>query len=459
MAEIVIVDDEKVLVNSLRVGLSKKGHSVHPFYAAQTFLEFIQGKEPDIIFLDLKLPDLNGLDVLHTIERLGKHIPTIIITAHGDIRSAVLCMKAGAYDYLSKPFELAEIEIVIEKVLNETRLIKEVEHLRQRSHNMVGLDSIIGQSLPMQALKQTIAKLQGIDTITILIRGESGTGKNLVAKAIHNLSSRNKAQFIEVDCAALPGTLIESELFGHEKGAFTDAKQRKTGLLEIADGGTLFLDEIGELPLSLQAKLLKFIEGKSFRRIGGTLEILVDALIITSTNRDLDRAIFEQSFRQDLYYRLNVFPIEVPPLRDRGEDILELARHYLKGCCRQFNKPPIALSAGAEETFMKYNWPGNVRELRNLIERLVILSSGRTVTAGHLPAEMHCRAPERPHHWDSHDCGQRNIDDIIAEIERDLVCDALQRAHGVQTEAARRLFISRYALIRKMKRLHIDEAV
>jgi two-component system response regulator AtoC len=318
---------------------------------------------------------------------------------------------------------------------------------------MIGPDGIIGRSKPIRELKETIAKLRDIDATTVLIRGESGTGKDLVAKAIHNSTSRAKAPFIEVNCAALPDNLLESELFGYEKGAFTDARQRKTGLAEIADGGTLFLDEVGELSLSLQAKLLKFIETKSFRHIGGTSEIVVDLMIVTSTNRDLEKSLANGAFRPDLFYRLNVVPIKVPPLRDRGEDVLALADHFLVVFCRQFNKPSITLDNEVKDVFLKYDWPGNVRELRNLIERLVILSNEIRIHMEQLPDRMRPLMGQRCAAKSICDLGRRNLDDILAGVEKELIQGALQKADGIKAEASRILGISRYSLIRRLKKL------
>lgn len=270
MAEIAIVDDEKVLLKSLQIGLQKSGYRVVTFQSAKEFTVYLQNNEPDLVLLDLQLPDGYGLDILQTIVSINPHIPTIIITAHGDIPSAVRAMKLGAFDYISKPFDLDVIEMLVTKACKGRRLVQEVEHHRNRSHRTTTLSNIIGQSPPMQELFQKVRRIAEADATTVLLLGESGTGKNLLAKAIHNLSSRKEQQFIEVNCATLPEALLESELFGHERGAFTDAKNSKIGLAELADGGTLFLDEIGELPLPLQAKLLKFIETRSFRKIGGT---------------------------------------------------------------------------------------------------------------------------------------------------------------------------------------------
>ena len=469
MAEIAIVDDEKVLVNSLRIGLTKRGHKIHPFYEAGGFLSYLVINEPDLIFLDLRLPDMNGLEVLRQIRQMNRQIPTIIITAHGDIQSAVQAMKTGAFDYLNKPFDMQEIELVIKKALDEVQLVKEVEHLRQRSFKKVVLENIIGDSPPMLELFNTVKKLGSVKTTTVLIRGESGTGKDLLAKAIHNLNPRSVRPFIEINCASLPESLLESELFGHEKGAFTDAKQRKTGLVEIANNGTLFLDEIGEIPMPLQAKILKFIETKTFRRVGGTAEISVDVFIITATNRNLEQAIQEKTFRQDLYYRLNVVPLFAPPLRDRKEDILKITDHYLDHYCRKFGKTSLSMDPSARNTFLNYDWPGNVRELQNLIERLVILSSGPIIQKKHLPDAM--GGPVENHEKENpleprmglinslkenfSDKGQISLDEILTALEKEMILTAMEKADRVKAKAARALGISRYSLLRRINRLKI----
>lgn len=467
MAEIAIVDDEKVLVNSLRIGLKKRGHTVKPFYEAHPFLSYLSTSEPDIIFLDLRLPDLNGLEVLRQIKRMNKAIPTVIITAHGDVQSAVQAMKTGAFDYINKPFDMEEIELIIQKALDEVQLVKEVEHHRQRSYKAVLLENIIGESPPMLELYQTVKKLSGIDNTTVLIRGESGTGKDLLAKAIHNLSARSARPFIEINCASLPEQLLESELFGYEKGAFTDAKQRKTGLVEIANNGTLFLDEIGEIPLPLQAKLLKFIETKKFRRVGGTLEMGVDLLLIAATNRNLEQAISDGKFRRDLFYRLDVVPLFPPPLRDRGEDILRISRYYLDRYAHKYGKRVMSMDPSVETRFLHYQWPGNVRELKNLIERLVILSSGDTIRTEHLPQSMKHSSSPAPQIT----CGgkkdtfslfqeeyleekQLDMEEILGRFEKLLIENALTKCDGVKAKAARMLGISRYALLRRINRLH-----
>ncbi len=282
----------------------------------------------------------------------------------------------------------------------------------------------------------------------MLLRGESGTGKDLLAKAIHNHSRRAEQQFIEINCAALPEQLLESELFGYEKGAFTDAKQRKMGLIEIAAGGTLYLDEIGDMPLALQTKLLKFLETRSFRRLGGTTEITIDLFVVASTNRDLDRAVRQRRFRQDLFYRLNVVPIHLPPLRERVDDIIAIASHYLNVYCRRFNKPKISLDAPVKQALITYDWPGNVRELKNLIERLVILADAPVLQYEHLPNDLRqCLATGA-----SRPLQCANLDQMVNRYENELIQNALDSADGNKSKAARRLGISRFALLRRLKR-------
>ncbi|RLB22598.1 MAG: sigma-54-dependent Fis family transcriptional regulator [Deltaproteobacteria bacterium] len=452
MAEIAVVDDERVLVDSLELELEERGHTVQPFYRAAPFLEYIQFNEPDVVLLDLQLPDLNGLEVLERIKQANRFIPTIIITAHGNLDSAIQAMRGGAFDYVNKPFDLDEIEIIIDKALKEIKLVREVEHHRRQAAEGARPEDFIGSSLPVRRLLETVKKLSQVDNTTVLLRGESGTGKNLLAKMIHNLSARTERQFIEVNCAAIPETLLESELFGYEKGAFTDAKTRKTGLVELADGGTLFLDEVGDLPLPLQAKLLRFLESRSFRRIGGASEIKVDVLIISSTNQDLKKAVTRGQFREDLYYRLNVVPLDVPPLRQRGEDIITLAEHYLSHFSRKFRKPPIEMSPEARDAFLLYHWPGNVRELKNLVERLVILSTDNIITYEDLPAVMKETSARRQgvKHQETLEEG---LEAKLAAYEKKLISEALERAGGVKSEAAKLLGVSRYSLLRKMKRL------
>jgi two-component system response regulator AtoC len=450
MTEIAIVDDEKILVNSLKIALTRKGFLVRDYYEAGPFLESLKFSSPDMVFLDLRLPDAFGLDVLDRIIESDPSIITIVMTAHGNMETAIRALKSGAYDYLNKPFDMDEINVIIEKALEGKRLKGEVEHRRQRDYQRQGLDKLIGVSSAVKELLEKVHKISHIPETTILIRGESGTGKGLIAKAVHNLSQRSSGPFMEVNCASLPENLLESELFGYEKGAFTDARQRKTGLVELADKGTLFLDEIGELPLPLQAKLLQFIESKSFRRIGGAREIFVDLLIITATNRDLESAMAERAFRSDLYYRLNVVPLVVPPLRERAEDVLIIAEHYLEHFCRKFNKTRIRLSKKAQARLQAYHWPGNVRELRNLVEMLVIMCDRDEIRCGDLPLHLADRPGDTTGRVFSEDS---SLPERVRSYEKSLIRDALRKAGGVKADAARILGVSRFALLRKIKAL------
>lgn len=457
MSTIAIVDDEKILVNSLRIELASKGHEVHVFYEAAPFLEYITTNQPDIVFLDLKLPDAYGLDVLNRINESDSLIHTIIITAHGNMESAIQALKAGAYDYLNKPFELEEIGLLIDKIINGAKLLNEVEHRRSRSYKSDRIENFIGESQAIKNLLKQVNVVAEIGQTTVMIRGESGTGKELLAKALHNLGPFSSKQFIDINCASLPDNLLESELFGYEKGAFTDAKSRKTGLVEMADGGTLFLDEIGELPLHIQAKLLRFLETRSFRRIGGAKEIKIEAMIVTATNRNLEKAVEDGVFREDLYYRLNVVPLRIPPLRERAEDILLIADHYLAHFALKFGKPGCRLAEKAKQALLSYDWPGNVRELRNLVEMVVIMGKGPDIGCSLFPAKI----KDREAGSFEADNGLENDDAPLPEkmrrFERMLVQEALTKSNGVKAEAAKLLGISRYALIRRIKSLFNQE--
>jgi two-component system, NtrC family, response regulator AtoC len=460
MPEIAIIDDEKVLLKSLQIGLQKSGYHVVTFPSAKEFADYLQKNEPDVVFLDLQLPDGYGLDILEIITAINPDIPTIIITAHGDIPSAVRAMKLGAFDYISKPFDLDVVEMLIVKACKKRKLVQEVQHHRNRSHRKTTLKNIIGQSHPMQELFQKVRRIGEAHATTVLILGESGTGKNLLAKAIHNLSSRKEQQFIEVNCATLPEALLESELFGHERGAFTDAKSSKIGLAELADGGTLFLDEIGELPLSLQAKLLKFIETRSFRKIGGTKEIQVDILILGSTNRDLEQCVAEKTFRQDLYYRMSVVPLKMPPLRNRKGDVELLISHYWQLFTQQFHKSELQLNKDLREVMAGYEWPGNIRELRNLLEQLVILSGKQGVQLEDLPLKIRSRisipATSLPQEQQvaekQAETEIQPLYDAIDALEIKSIDQAMIECGGVKSKAAEKLGISRFTLLRKLKR-------
>lgn len=460
MREIAIVDDERVVLKSLEIGLKKSGYGVRTFMRAEAFLEYLNQDEPDMILLDLLLPDGHGLEILKEIKRINRNIPTIIITAHGDIPSAVQAMKQGAFDYISKPFDIDVVEMLIAKACKERNLIREVEHHRNRSHQKTTLNDIIGESTAMQALFAKVRRLGRVDATTVLILGESGTGKDQLAKALHNQSNRRSQQFIEINCATLPEHLLESELFGHERGAFTDAKSSKVGLVELADGGTLFLDEVGEMPLALQAKLLKFLENRAFRRIGGIKEIKVDILIIASTNRDLEQCVAEKSFREDLYYRLAVVPLTMPPLRERSGDVDLLVSHYWKVFTHKYHKADLTLRGEVSRILNAYDWPGNIRELRNLLEQLVILSSRKGVFRDDLPHRLleggdatETESSATPaESIDPAEMIQRPLLEAVDALEIKAIRRALRESNGVKSKAAAALGISRYALLRRLKR-------
>ena len=462
IAEIAIVDDETTLTQSLEIQLKSKGHTPFLFHDGQSFMSYLEKNEPDVIFLDLKLPDTHGLEILSHIQLVNKEIPTIIITAHGNMDSAIRAMKIGAFDYLNKPFELSEIDIIINNALAKRRLADELALHRHKTYKKEGLSSIIGESSATKNIEEKIVKLGCVGATTVLIRGESGTGKELVAKGIHNNSIFSEEQFIDVNCATLPEHLLESELFGHEKGAFTDAKKKKIGLVEMADGGTIFLDEIGDIPLSLQSKLLRFLESKTFRRIGGNREIQFNGLIVAATNIDLERLVKEGSFREDLYYRLNVIPIVVPPLRDRGNDTILLAEYYLSHFARQFSKIELSLTSDVRECLKSYHWPGNVRELKNIMEMLAIMCDNDAIRLKDLPPQI--VDPEKK--GMAYDATETNgiclpcelrdspLVDQLRFMEKRIINRALEKTNGVKTRAAIRLGISRYSLIRRLKALN-----
>lgn len=457
MTKIAIVDDEKVLVNSLSMVFEDEGYEVETYYEGLSFLAAVEDSDPDIILLDLRLPDISGIEILGRLAEKGSKAKTVMITAHGDINTAIKAMKSGAYDFINKPFELDEMIMLVEKASDEIKLTGEVEHLRKKILVSDGEHDLIGTSDAIGDVIRQIEKVAAIPECTVLIRGESGTGKELVAKAIHNLSGSRSRPFIEINCSAFPEQLLESELFGHEKGSFTDAKQRKTGLVELADGGTLFLDETGELPIKLQAKLLRFIETRQFRRVGGAAQVSVNVRIIAATNRNLEDMVKRGLFREDLYYRLNVIPMHIPPLRERKTDVMLLTDYFLELFAKKFGRKKMILSSQSKSLFQQYIWPGNVRELKNLVERLMIMSSGEMISPDDLPGDMQLHknpfeTPKRASFSKS-----MNLDDYLAKIEYELIQDAIVKAKGVKSDAADLLGISRHSLKRRLQRLNDED--
>ncbi len=453
--KILVVDDEQLIRWTLEQHLVKEGYEVASVDSAEKGLEVINEEAPDLVLLDNRLPDMSGLELLEKINVPERGLMVIMITAYGMVETAVKAMKLGAYDYISKPFNLDEITFVIKKAIEAGSLRRQVTLLRQQCRGRV--DAIIGESDEMVKLKNLILKIAKSDATTVLIQGESGTGKELVAKAIHASSARADKPFMAVNCAALPVTLLESELMGHEKGAFTDAKAAKKGLFELADGGTVFLDEIGDMDLSMQAKLLRVLESKTFKRVGGVKDIKVDVRVISATNQELSRAINEGRFRKDLYYRLQVVPVNLPPLRERGEDILLLARYFITYFNQELHKNVRGISKEAEQILLLYPWPGNVRELKNALERAMILEVDTDLLPEHLPQEIlenrHEAATGMPVSLDGFSIPDHGIS--MEDVEHALVKKALDIAGGNQTKAAQLLHMPRDAFRRRMKRFGI----
>jgi DNA-binding NtrC family response regulator len=451
---ILVVDDEHLIRWSLEQQLRREGYTVLQADSGAEAIRLAQAEGPDLALLDIRLPDLDGMTLLERLRTADPDLLAIMITAHGGVESAVRAMKLGAYDYVVKPFNPEELKLTIRKALDTRTLRQEVARYRAERAQGAGLPDLVGESRATRELRALIVRLAQSEATTVLLEGESGTGKDLVARVIHSESSRARGPFLPVNCAALPEHLLEGELFGHEKGAFTDARALKRGLFEQADGGTVYLDEIGDLRLDLQAKLLRLIEEKSFRRLGGTRDLTANVRIVAATNRDLARAVEDGAFRKDLYYRLRVFPITLVPLRERSEDILPLARHFLARFGREMRREGADLAPEVEARFPTYAWPGNIRELRNVIERALILISDGTIRLEHLPGELGgADAASPPVATVAGNAVSLPSEGVrLEDVERDLVRQALEATQGNQVRASRLLGISRDALRNRMKK-------
>jgi DNA-binding NtrC family response regulator len=461
---ILIVDDEKLIRMTLRERLQRYGYEVFDAEAGKPALEQLQQQGADLVLLDYRLPDLDGIQVLRQVRQIAPDASVIMMTAFSSVDTAVEALKLGAFDYLRKPIDNDELLATIERALETTRLRREVKHLRDEQNRVFGVGNIIGTSPAMREVFEMIRKIAHSAATTVLIQGESGTGKDLVAKAIHYASDRADKAFMNITCSAITETLLESELFGHERGAFTDARVQKQGLLEIAEGGTVFLDEIGDMGSGLQAKLLRFLEEKTFKRVGGTRDISVDVRVVAATHRPLDVAVREGDFREDLYYRLKVIPIHLPALKDRREDIPELVHFFVDQFNQEFKKETRRVTPEAINCLLRYDWPGNVRELKNVIERAMILETKDELDITDLPEEMvHAGdpAPESRSPAAGAPAPESAGDGVIGlpdegislrEVERALVVQALDKTQGNQSQAARLLRISRDALRYKMKK-------
>ncbi len=455
---VLVVDDELLIRKSLAKVLRARGYAVELASTGAEGLEKVVAFKPQVMILDMRLPDTDGLTVLGKARQVDPLLQVIVITAYGDVQTAVDAMKHGACDFLRKPYEMEDIGLAVEAAAKHFRQATELDLYRRRAWQHDTGEEIIGQSGPMQEVHRLIDKVVRSKATSVLITGESGTGKELVARAIHYGSDRSQAPLMEVNCSSFQETLLENELFGHEKGAFTDAGEMKKGLVELCDGGTLFLDEVADMPLATQAKLLRFIDHRNFKRVGGAHDISVDIRIVAATNKSVEEEARLGRFRSDLYFRLKVVSIVLPALRDRGEDVILLARHFLREFSRKFQKNFIDLSEEAQHVFRRYPWPGNVRELKNLIERVVLLEEGDVLDAEHLPPELMGRrmAPGS--------VAAAAVRDVLAmptlaQIEADHIGEVLRLTAGNKSRAARILGISRQGLIEKLRRLKMEEAL
>jgi DNA-binding NtrC family response regulator len=448
---ILIIEDDEMLADNIRVHLERHQWETHLAANAEDGLKKLEAVRPDLVLTDYGLPGKNGLEVIKEAFVIDPQVKVIMLTGEGSVQIAVDAMKAGACDYISKPVSLVELKLVLEKALGQSQMEKTLS-VYQRRQSRGSLDAIIGESAPMQAAKakarqvlEAEKRINDNDLPAILITGETGTGKELLARALHFEGVRSNWPFIEINCASLPSNLLESELFGHERGAFTDAKDRRIGLVEAADGGTLFLDEIGEVDLSIQAKLLKLMEEKTLRRIGSVRERKVNIRIVSATNQDLEKMVREGRFRSDLYFRLRVVTLSMPPLRTTGGDILRIAEFYLKSHAKRYGKQGLRFSAEAEELLLRHSWPGNVREMRNMLEQTALLATGELITPEQL-AITQARPHEHPVAQEqtvaASPAAARDIAKI-SDVERELVCKTLERTDWNISKSAKLLGLSR----------------
>jgi len=480
MSKVLVIDDDEVIRDVLQVFLLKKGFEPIIAISGEEGLDSLRSDRYDLIITDLVMPGVSGMDVLR--EAIDKcSAPVIVMTAFGTVQTAVEAMRIGAFDYVTKPFNLDELGVVIEKALSVAKLRKENVMLRMQLKKKYDFKGLIGDSPAMREVFGLIEKIANTDS-TVLISGESGTGKELVAKTIHfNNTDRAQGPFVPINCAAIPKDLLESELFGHERGAFTGAVNTRIGRFELAQGGTLFLDEVGELDPSLQAKLLRAVQEREFERVGGVKIIKIDVRILAASNKDLEKAVRDGAFREDLYYRLNVIPLHLPPLRRRSEDIALLVDNFVHEFAKRRKREPFSFAPDAMACLLHYHWPGNVRELENLIERLSILVPGPVITVSDLPEKLHqlplpaiAETPTAPEMLPQvppavppeapvpgkfgitiPDAGI-NLNDVVDTMERNLILRALERTGGIRSKAATLLGLNRTTLLEKMKKMAID---
>jgi two-component system, NtrC family, response regulator AtoC len=465
--QILVVDDEANLRRVLSAQLSREGYEVHTAEDGAAGLEFLRQHHIDLVITDLRMPRLGGMDLLREALKADPSLPVVILTAHGTVDTAVEALKLGAFDYISKPFDQDDVRLVVHKALRTRALASRDASLSDRGKASEGVRyGIIGHSRAVADLYALIERVADTPT-TVLVSGESGTGKELVARALHEHSSRSERAFIKVNCAAIPKDLMESELFGHEKGAFTGAVGSKPGRFELASGGTLFLDEIGEIPLEMQVKLLRVLQESEFERVGGVRTLSVDVRLVAATNRELKREIAAGTFREDLFYRLNVVPITLAPLRDRSDDIPDLVEHFIEKFNERLHKQVAGVDPAAMERLRAHRWPGNIRELENVIERAVLFADGEMIALQDLPGELsggftgegasgETPTPNEPGAL-SRDGLKEQVKAATSRLERELIARALDQTSGNVTHAARLLKISRKGLQLKMKELALRE--
>ncbi|HXS09535.1 MAG TPA: sigma-54 dependent transcriptional regulator [Candidatus Krumholzibacteria bacterium] len=462
---ILIIDDEKTIRWSLAEALVASGYETVDADTAANGIARFRETCPDLVLLDMKLPDGSGLDVLKAIRAEDAAVPVVMMTAYAEVETAVDAMKHGAYDFIPKPYSVEKLRVSIANAMETERLKTEIAYLRTSSS--VGgsfSKNFIGRSPAMQEIFEKIRKIGQSKATTILITGESGSGKELVARAIHAASHDEPRPFMEINCASVPENLLESELFGYEKGAFTDAKARKAGLVELAEGGTLFLDEIGEMGITLQSRLLRVLENKTFRRVGGVKDLTVNTRIVSATNRDLTQAIKDKQFREDLYYRLKVIPLQIPTLRERRDDIPLLVSHFIERFNRELGKSVSMPGGDVLELLVRYDWPGNVRELKNVIERAMLLDAQDALLVSHLPTEIRGGTPLDPTQAVMPRALSASVTSTffpmtLRDVERIQIEKTLEQTNGNKSRAAAILGISRQTLREKLKTFHgVDEA-
>jgi DNA-binding NtrC family response regulator len=457
MQRILVIDDEPSIRELLKDFFTGRGFEVVTSQDGEAALNLLKENKFDLLLLDLMMPGMNGMDVLREIVSENLTIPSIMITAYASVSTAVEAMKLGAFDYITKPFVLEDVYLTVRRALDVSKLQEENFRLKKELKKKFSTHKIIGNSLPVQEVIRFIDKIADTDS-TVLLTGESGTGKELVAKTIHYNSSRVRSNFVPLNCAAIPKDILESELFGHEKGAFTGAVTTRIGRFELASNGTLFLDEIGELAPSLQVKLLRVLQEKEFERVGGIKTIKVDVRIIAATNRDLEKAVKDGMFREDLYYRLNVIPLHLPPLRKMKEDIPLLIEHFVAEISKNKKKESPRISRETMDCLVNYKWPGNVRELENLIERLIILKEGDNITPDELPERFieNRQMPRVVTKSKSLSSEGVDLNLVLDEIENNMIIQALEMSKGVKSKAASLLGLNRTTLIEKMKKKSIE---